>query len=594
MAQDPLRCVSRATRPMAGQKPGTSGLRKKTREFMQPDYLANFVQSVFDALKEVGTRVEGGTLVVSGDGRFFNKDAIQIIIKIAVAAGVDRFWVGKDGLLSTPAVSAVIRNRGGGFKAFGGFILSASHNPGGIEEDFGIKYNCDNGGPSPEKITELVYAKTQTISEIRSADAFPNVDISTVGAQTFSSPDGQRSVTIEVFDSTEDHVAVLQRCFDFQAIRRLIARSDFSLCYDALHGVQGPYARRVLCDLLGAPASCLMNCDPKEDFGGPSCPSHGHADPNLANARELCERMGVSVDGSPVTGQTWQVPCMGAAADGDADRNMILGTRFFVTPSDSLAVIVDRCEHIPYFRKDGKPAIGGASRSMPTSCALDHVCKAKGIPFFETPTGWKFFGNLMDSGTYAPFICGEESFGTGSDHIREKDGMWAVLAWLQILAANNEDPSKPLVTIQDIVTSHWRKYGRNYYARYDYEGVELDSANKMMEMMASMAGSWPADAFESYELLKADVFEYTDPIDGSVSKNQGVRFLFQDGSRIVFRLSGTGVVGATIRLYLEKYEPPTGDLTRHPHEVVKPLAGLALQLSRLQEFTGRASPSVIT
>ncbi len=434
-------------------------------------------------------------------------------------------------------------------------------------------------------------AKTKDISEIREAPAFPDIDVSKIGMRTVSSADGARTVTVEVFDPTEDHVSVLQGCFDFAAIKALVARPDFTMCYDAMHGVQGPYAKKVLCEMLGAPEAALMNCEPKEDFGGPATPSHGHADPNLANARELCDRMGVSKDGSAVSGQASEPPSMGAAADGDADRNMILGTRFFVTPSDSLAIIVDNAHCIPFFAAGG--GIKGAARSMPTSSALDRVCAAKSIPFFETPTGWKFFGNLMDTPQYTPFICGEESFGTGSNHVREKDGMWAVLAWLQILAANNTDASKALVGVEQVARSHWAKYGRNYYARYDYEGVDLDKANEMMKRMADIAAdksSWPADQ----EWSTIDTFEYIDPVDGSVSKNQGQRFILADGSRIIFRLSGTGVVGATVRLYLDKYEPPTGNLDMHPHKVVESLGALALKISQLADFTGRDAPSVIT
>jgi phosphoglucomutase len=570
---------------------------------MGENYLDNFVQSCFDSLESVKTPMKGGTLVISGDGRFYNKEAIQVITKMAVAHGVSRVWIGKDGLLSTPAASAVIRGRDGGFKAFGAFILSASHNPGGIDEDFGIKYNCENGGPAPEKVTELIYEKTTTIKELKTCANFPDVDISTIGTTKVTSADGSRTVTVEVFDPTEDHVNILKTCFDFEAIKKLFAREDFSFCYDSMSGVQGPYAKKVFCEMLGAPASALMNCDPKEDFGGHDTPSHGHADPNLANARELCDRMGVAKDGQPITGQSQEPPSFGAAADGDADRNMILGTRFFVTPSDSLAVLVDNSEDIPYFQSKkgilggligGKSGLKGAARSMPTSCALDRVCEAKGIPCFETPTGWKFFGNLMDTAKYTPFICGEESFGTGSNHVREKDGMWAVLAWLQIMAAKNGDPAKPLVTAEDIVKNHWATYGRNYYARYDYEGVDLDGATKMMNRMAEMAGKWPEDSFGPYTLKTADMFEYNDPIDGSVSKNQGIRFIFTDGSRIVFRVSGTGVVGATVRLYLEKYEANTGNLDQNPLELVKGLGELAVKLANLQEFTGRDAPSLVT
>jgi len=598
---DPLASVTKATKPIAGQKPGTSGLRKKTKEFMSENYLANFVQATFNSLHAAGSPIKGGTLVISGDGRFYNRDAIQIITKMAVAQGVDRIWIGQGGLLSTPAASAVIRARDGGFKPFGAFILSASHNPGGIDEDFGIKFNGENGGPAPEKVTEQIFEETKTLSELLAADDFPTIDVDTIATTEVKSADGSRTVIVEVFDPTEDHVNVLRECFDFEALKTLVARPDFSLCYDSMSGVQGPYAKKVLCEILGAPESCLINCEPKEDFGGPTSPSHGHADPNLANARELCDRMGVAKDGAAITGQAEEPPTFGAAADGDADRNMILGSRFFVSPSDSLAVIVDNADLIPYFQPKGgilgigaKGGLKGAARSMPTSCALDHVCKAKNIPFFETPTGWKFFGNLMDTPKYTPFICGEESFGTGSNHVREKDGMWAVLAWLQILAVKNKDASKPLVTPEDICKAHWGKYGRNYYGRYDYEGVDLDKANAMMARMADMVGKWPADSFGDYTLQLADNFEYNDPVDGSVSKNQGIRFIFTDGSRIVFRVSGTGVVGATVRLYLEKYEAKDGNLDQSPLEVIKALGELALKLAEVKEFTGRDAPSLVT
>jgi len=598
---DPLAVTIKPTSPIAGQTPGTSGLRKKTKEFMSENYLANFVQSVFTALEEVKTPMKGGTLVISGDGRYFNKDAVQIIAKIAVAHGVSKLWIGQGGLLSTPAASAVVRARDGGFKSFGAFILSASHNPGGIDEDFGIKYNCENGGPSPEKLTDIMVEKTLAITEIKSADSFPTIDIDTIGKTEVKGEDG-KTVTVEVFDCTEDHIKVLKECFDFDALKALFARKDFSFCYDSLSGVQGPYAKKVFVEMLGCPESALINCEPMEDFGGPTSAHHGHADPNLAHARALCDAMGVAKDGSPVMGQDTEPPSFGAAADGDADRNMILGTRFFVNPSDSLAVIVDNAETcIPYFKPQkgllgigSKGGLKGAARSMPTSCALDLVCKAKKIPFFETPTGWKFFGNLMDTPKYTPFICGEESFGTGSNHIREKDGMWAVLAWVSILANKNPDPSKPLVTVENIVGEHWKTYGRNYYGRYDYEGVELAAAKQMMAYLGEMVGKWPADAFGKYTLEKADNFEYLDPIDGSLSKNQGMRFIFTDGSRIVFRVSGTGVVGATIRMYLEKYEPSTGDLTLMPLDVIKELAHVAIKIAKLAEFTGRDAPTLMT
>jgi phosphoglucomutase len=578
------------TKPIEGQKPGTSGLRKKTKVFMEGYYLHNFVQSVFNALKAVDTPIKGGTLVVSGDGRYWNKDAIQIIIKMALANGVGRIWLGSNGLLSTPATSAVIRARGGGFEAFGGFICSASHNPGGITEDFGIKYNCENGGPAPEKVTDLMVAETSKISEFLMCEKLGEVDLSKPAVYTI----GDR--TIEVFDSVEDHLSVLKRCFNFDEIKSLLTRPDFTFCYDSMCGVQGPYATNILeKELGGKPGSCI-NADPKEDFGGPESAWHGHADPNLTYAVELVATMGLNKEGKKIE-TAKPPPTFGAAADGDADRNMIMGSQFFVSPSDSLAMIVANAECIPQF----KAGLKGCARSMPTSGALDIVAKKKGYPCFEVPTGWKFFGNLMDSGTkyypdketFTPFICGEESFGTGADHVREKDGMWAVLAWLQILAVKSNKEGK-VVTPQDVAEAHWKEYGRNYYARYDYEGVDKPKAEEMMNAMAKAEGTLVGQTFEGMKVSTNDMFQYTDPVDGSVSKNQGIRFMFEDGSRIIFRLSGTGVAGATIRLYLEKYVAPDGDLSMDAFDVVKPLADLALKLSKLKEYVGKETPSVIT
>eukprot|EP00440_Ansanella_granifera_P058560 gb/GFBE01063468.1/.p1 GENE.gb/GFBE01063468.1/~~gb/GFBE01063468.1/.p1 ORF type:complete len:611 (+),score=203.15 gb/GFBE01063468.1/:1-1833(+) len=578
------------TEPIPGQAPGTSGLRKKTKVFMEGNYLANYVQSVFNALIDEKAPVVGGTLVVSGDGRYWNPEAIQIIIKIALANGVSRIWCGTDGLLSTPATSAVIRCRGWGCEAFGGFICSASHNPGGINDDFGIKYNCENGGPAPEKMTNKMLEWTGKIKEIKMIDGLPDFDLSKPAIYRFADR------TIEVFDCVEDHLKLLKKCFDFNSIKKLIARDDFSMCYDCMCGVQGPYARKIIEDELGAKPGSCTNADPKPDFGGPSSAWHGHADPNLTYAVELVATMGLNKEGNKInTGKP--IPSFGAAADGDADRNMILSSQFFVSPSDSLAMIVANSDLIPQFSWGLK----GCARSMPTSGALDLVAKAKGIECFEVPTGWKFFGNLMDSGThyfpdkkkYTPFICGEESFGTGADHVREKDGMWAVLAWLQILAKKTEKAGK-LVSVEDVANEHWKIYGRNYYARYDYEGVDKKKAEEMMKMMGDQSGRLVGQMFGGMKMKTNDVFEYTDPVDGSVSKNQGVRFIFEDGSRIIFRLSGTGVAGATVRLYLEKYVAPTGDLTLHQFDVVKPLADLALQLSNLKMYTGRDKPTVIT
>jgi len=577
------------TSPIAGQKPGTSGLRKKTKEFMKYPYLHNYVQSVFNTLKDEKVPVEGGTLVVSGDGRYWNDKAIQIIIKMAFANGVKCVWVGTNGLLSTPATSAVIRSRGGG-RAFGGFICSASHNPGGPEDDFGIKYNSENGGPAPDKVNDQIVAWAAKIDKFLICDKLPDLGVNV--PITFSL--GDKSV--EVFDCVEDHLAVLKECFDFEQIKKMVARPDFTMVYDSMCAVQGPYAKKIIEGELGAKEGSATNAEPREDFGGKDSPWHGHADPNLTYAVELVATMGLDKGGNKISTAT-PPPNFGAAADGDADRNMVLSSQFFVSPSDSVAMIVANSHLIPQFKQID---LKGCARSMPTSGALDLVAKKLGIECFETPTGWKFFGNLMDSGNpkyfpgtkvYTPFICGEESFGTGADHVREKDGMWAVLAWLQILAAKTEASGK-LVSIEDVANAHWKEFGRNYYARYDYEGVDKAKAEEMMAMMSSqkLAGT----ELQGMKVKMNDVFEYTDPVDGSVAKNQGIRVIFEDGSRIIFRLSGTGVEGATVRLYLEKYEAPSGDLSQHQFEVVKPLAKIALEISKLAEFTGRNEPSVIT
>jgi phosphoglucomutase len=435
-----------------------------------------------------------------------------------------------------------------------------------------------------------VVAETASIKEFRICPDVPIIDLSKPAIYCI----GDR--IIEIFDCVEDHLAVLKQCFDFRALTGLLQREGFSFCYDCMSGVQGPYARRILeGELGGTPGSCT-NADPKEDFGGPESAWHGHADPNLTYAVELVKTMGLNKEGRKIE-TTTDPPSFGAAADGDADRNMIMGSRFFVSPSDSLAIIVANAQMIPQFRSGLK----GCARSMPTSGAVDIVAAEKGIPCFEVPTGWKFFGNLMDSGTeyfpdkptYTPFICGEESFGTGADHVREKDGMWAVLAWLQILATKSSQERR-VVSVQEVAEAHWRQYGRNYYARYDYEGVDKTRAEAMMDAMQGKAGQLHGQRFDGMTIQRNDVFEYTDPVDGSVSKNQGVRFIFEDKSRIIFRLSGTGVAGATIRLYLEKYVGPEGDLGMHAFDVVRPLAAIAEKLSGLRAATGRNTPTVIT
>nr|VDC62038.1 unnamed protein product [Brassica rapa] len=616
-----------STSPIDGQKPGTSGLRKKVKVFKQPNYLHNFVQSTFNALTP--EKVKGATLVVSGDGRYYSNDAVQvtpvsslffqilveclyfciynlleethtlhrytplnsetyIIIKMAAANGVRRVWVGKNTLLSTPAVSAVIRERSGadGSKATGGFILTASHNPGGPTEDFGIKYNMENGGPAPESITDKIYENTKTIKEYPIAEDLPIVDISAIGVSSFEGPEGKFDV--EVFDSADDYVKLMKSIFDFESIRKLLSSPKFSFCYDAMHGVAGAYAHRIFVEELGAQESSLLNCVPKEDFGG------GHPDPNLTYAKELVARMGLGKSDTGV-----EPPEFGAAADGDADRNMILGKRFFVTPSDSVAIIAaNAVGAIPYF----STGLKGVARSMPTSAALDVVAKSLNLKFFEVPTGWKFFGNLMDAGMCS--VCGEESFGTGSDHIREKDGIWAVLAWLSILAHKNKetlDGDAKLVTVEDIVRKHWATYGRHYYTRYDYENVDAGKAKELMEHLVKLQSTIP----EVNKMVKgirsdvanvssADEFEYKDPVDGSISKHQGIRYLFEDGSRLVFRLSGTGSEGATIRLYIEQYEKDASKTGRESHEALSPLVDIALKLSKMEEFTGRSAPTVIT
>jgi len=550
------------TTPIPGQKTGTSGLRKKTREFASGTYLANWVQSLFDSLGP--DAVAGKALGLGGDGRYFNAAAAQTIIKHAAAAGFGRVVVGRGAIMATPAMSALIRRRG----LFGGLIMSASHNPGGPDEDWGIKFNAGGGEPAPERVTDAIYGFTQGITTLRAAD-IPDVDLSKVGTTKFG------SFEVEVVDPVSDYLATLAEVFDFPAIAALIARPDFSMVFDAMHAVTGAYAGPILVDALGADPAAILNGVPKEDFGG------GHPDPNLTYAAELVARMWAP-----------DAPTFGAASDGDGDRNMILGSRFFVSPADSVAVIAANAQAaIPYF----KAGLKGVARSMPTSGALDRVAADLGVPFFEVPTGWKFFGNLMDAGKCS--VCGEESFGTGSDHVREKDGLWAVLAWLSILAHANKGTASDgkLVGVGDVVRAHWAKYGRNFFSRYDYEGVESDKAAAMVAHLQSViSAAKPGDAFGSFTLATADDFAYTDPVDGSVSKNQGIRFVFTDGSRIIFRLSGTGSAGATVRLYVEQYSADPAAADVDAQEALGPIIEVALATSKLAEFTGRDKPTVIT
>ncbi|KAI4351835.1 hypothetical protein L6164_006145 [Bauhinia variegata] len=550
------------TKPIEGQKTGTSGLRKKVKVFNEENYLANWIQALFNSLPPEDYK--NGVLVLGGDGRYFNKEAAQIIIKIAAGNGVGKILVGKEGILSTPAVSAVIRKR----KANGGFIMSASHNPGGPEYDWGIKFNYSSGQPAPESITDKIYGNTLSISEIKLAD-IPDVDLSQFGVTKYG------SFSVEVINPVSDYLELLETVFDFPLIQNLLARPDFRFIFDAMHAVTGAYAKPIFVDKLGASLDSISNGVPLEDFG------HGHPDPNLTYAKDLVDIM---------YGENG--PDFGAASDGDGDRNMILGKSFFVTPSDSVAIIAANAgEAIPYFRNSVK----GLARSMPTSGALDRVAEKLNLPFFEVPTGWKFFGNLMDAGKLS--ICGEESFGTGSDHIREKDGIWAVLAWLSILAQANKGkkPGEKLMSVSDIVKKHWETYGRNFFSRYDYEECESEGANKMVEYLREfISKSKPGDKFGSYSLQFADDFTYTDPVDGSVVSKQGVRFVFTDGSRIIFRLSGTGSAGATIRVYIEQFEPDASKHDLDAQTALKPLIDLALSVSKLKEFTGREKPTVIT
>jgi len=549
------------TTPIDGQKTGTSGLRKKAAVFSEGNYLANWVQSLFLALPQ--EEVEGSAMVLGGDGRWFNKEASQIIIKLAAGNGVRKIYVGQNGFLATPAASAVIRAR----KAYGGFIMSASHNPGGPKEDWGIKFNYSSGEPAPEKITDEIYGFTQTVDTLKMAD-IPDVDLSKVGVTKFG------DFEVEVIDPVADYLELAREVFDFDLIKSLVTRSDFKMKFDAMHAITGAYAKPILVDVLGADPSSCVNDDPKEDFAG------GHPDPNLTYAEELVKTM-YSAD----------APDFGAASDGDGDRNMILGNNFFVTPSDSVAIIAANAKCIPYF-KDG---LKGLARSMPTAAALDRVAAKMGVECFETPTGWKFFGNLMDAGRLS--ICGEESFGTGSDHIREKDGPWAVLAWLSILADRNKDVpvGGEKVTVEQITKEHWAEYGRNFFSRYDYEGCESEPCEKMVEHLRTVAAaSKKGDMYGEYELDYADDFEYTDPIDGSVASKQGVRFVFSDGSRFIFRLSGTGSSGATVRMYIEQYEADVAKQGADAQDALAPLIKVALETSKLAEFTGRESPTVIT
>jgi len=533
------------TQPYTDQKPGTSGLRKKVTVFQQPNYAENFVQSVFDVIDGK----QGATLVIGGDGRFLNREVIQKAIRIAAANGFGRAVIGRGGILSTPAASNMIRIR----KALGGLVLSASHNPGGPTEDFGIKYNIANGGPAPESVTEALYQRTKVIDRWLTVDA-ADVDLDTIGETQVG------NMTVEIVDPVADYAVLMERLFDFDAIRA----AGLTMAFDAMSAVTGPYATEILENRLGFVKGTVRNGTPLEDFGG------HHPDPNLVHAHALYETM-----------MAPDAPDFGAASDGDGDRNLIIGRGRFVTPSDSLAMLAANAHLAPGYAAGLK----GIARSMPTSAAADRVAAAKGLRIFETPTGWKFFGNLLDAGMAT--ICGEESAGTGSDHVREKDGLWAVLLWLNILAVRGQ-------SVDAIARDHWATYGRNYYARHDYEGVESDRADALMAELRGKLDTLAGTEVAGLRVSAADDFAYTDPTDGSVSRNQGVRILFDGGSRVVFRLSGTGTSGATLRVYLERYEPADGDLDRDTGEMLADIVAAADAIAGIVRHTGRTEPDVIT
>ncbi len=538
-----------STTPYDDQRPGTSGLRKKVKVFEQPNYLENFVQAIFDTQNALN----GGSLVLGGDGRYYNRQAIQVILRMAAANGVQRVLLGQGGILSTPAASCLIRK----YQTEGGIILSASHNPGGPEADFGIKFNTPNGGPAPESVTEAIFKRTRTIEGYRIL-AEGTIDIDLIGEQQLG------EMTVAVIDPVDDYAELMTHLFDFDAIHQLFNSGLFHMRFDAMHAVTGPYAKRILEQMLGAEPGTVINGVPLEDFGG------GHPDPNLAHAHELVDAV-------------WSNPMInfGAASDGDGDRNMILGRNIFVTPSDSLAIMTANAHLIPGYR-DGIP---GVARSMPTSQAVDRVAEAMGIHHYETPTGWKFFGNLLDARLIA--LCGEESFGSGSDHVREKDGLWAVLFWLNLLAVKGQ-------SVLQIVEGHWKRFGRNYYSRHDYEGVDKAAADALVERLRGMLDELPGRQLAGRSISYADDFTYTDPVDGSVTHHQGIRIGLEGGARIVYRLSGTGTEGATLRVYIEDFVADVDRLHEDTQTVLAPLIEAADSLAEIHARTGREKPDVIT
>ncbi|MFK8019481.1 MAG: alpha-D-glucose phosphate-specific phosphoglucomutase [Pseudomonadales bacterium] len=538
-----------ATKPIEGQKPGTSGLRKKVIEFQQANYLENFVQAIFNTIEPC----TGKTLLVGGDGRFYNREAIQVIIRMAAANGFARLLVGRKGIFSTPAASCVIRKS----QACGGIILSASHNSGGPDADFGIKFNSANGAPAAEDLTEKIYQHTLSLHEYKSLDS-SDIDLDVIG--TYKLLD----TVVDVMDPVADYADLMQTLFDFEAMADMVSRTDFRLCFDAMHAVTGPYAIEILQRRLGAAEGSVINATPLTDFGG------GHPDPNLVHAHELVERMFGT-----------KPPDFGAASDGDGDRNMVLGSNFYINPCDSLAVLAANAHLVPAYAG----TMPGVARSMPTSHAVDRVANALGIDCYETPTGWKFFANLLDSGKAV--LCGEESFGTSSNHVREKDGLWAVLFWLNVMAVKRQSAG-------EIMRNHWREFGRDYFTRHDYEGVDSESANTLYSELRKKLPSIAGQEFAGLLVTTADDFEYRDPVDNSISKAQGIRIILQNGGRIVFRLSGTGTQGATLRVYLECYFTDSDSLDLDPQQVLAPLISAADEIAGIERHTGRPRPDVIT
>jgi len=537
------------TTAFTDQKPGTSGLRKKVTHFKQANYLENFVQSIFNTFQTCS----GKTLVLGGDGRFYNREAIQIILKMASANGIQRVIVGLGGILSTPAASHLIRK----YETHGGIILSASHNPGGPKGDFGIKFNTANGGPAPENITDAIYQNTLSISEYKIVDC-DDIDLNNVASFQLG------DMKVDIMDSVQDYTELMEKLFDFPIIRSSIRAGSLQIGFDAMHAVTGPYAKEIFVNSLTATSDSLINAEPKEDFGG------GHPDPNLSHAEELLKIM-----------NSTKAPNLGAASDGDGDRNMILGRNFFVTPSDSLAIMAANAHLIQEY----KMGLCGVARSMPTSRAVDKVAEHLGIECYETPTGWKFFGNLLSAKKIT--LCGEESFGTGSDHINEKDGIWAVLFWLNLLAIKKQ-------SVEEIVRQHWKTFGRHYYARYDYEGLDVESANKLISNLREKLNTLKGSTFQNYQVDDAYEFSYKDPIDGSISDQQGLVLKFSPDARIMFRLSGTGTEGATLRLYMEQYEPDPEKQNQDVFDVLKGLANIAIKIADIPGFTGKNEPTVIT